>query len=88
MPPVPPKRLACGAGDAEDTALPSGEDRIPNILPNYTPEQLASMTPEQRREVKAALRREKNRASAAASRARREDYNAKLEREVSCYLCI
>lgn len=51
-------------------------------LPNYTPAELAKMSPEKRKEVKAAIRREKNRASAAASRAKREAYTAKLEKEV------
>jgi hypothetical protein len=39
------------------------------------------------REAKRQLRKEKNRASAAASRARREAYTASLEEEVSRCLC-
>eukprot|EP00884_Botryococcus_braunii_P010693 jgi/Botrbrau1/19625/Bobra.0828s0002.1 len=81
---MPTKRVAfCGEDGPEGGPGSSDDGVVPaTAVTEYSPEDMAKLSPEERKQVKAALRREKNRASAAQSRAKKEAYTTKLEKEV------
>jgi hypothetical protein len=81
---VPAKRVAFCGDDGPEGGPGSSDDAVvpATVVTEYSPEDLAKLSPEERKQVKAALRREKNRASAKRSQLRKEAYNTKLEEEV------
>ena len=85
-PPVGPKRSAVGPPSPHDTCTVADDDDVEDdsysCEPGELPDAAAAANVTDEREAKKQVRKEKNRASAAASRARREAYTASLEEEV------
>eukprot|EP00884_Botryococcus_braunii_P006870 jgi/Botrbrau1/16184/Bobra.0342s0002.1 len=84
VPMMPTKRVAfCGEDGPEGGPGSSDDGVVPaTAVTEYSPEDLAKLSPEERKQVKAALRREKNRASAKRSLLKKEAYNTELEKQV------